>query len=524
MFTEVSKKAGIISFIGVLIGSILCSIDTSIVTTAVPKIVASLGGMEYVSWVFTAYLLASMVAIPVFGKLADMYGRKRFFLFGVVLFLIGSALSGTSVKMSELILFRAIQGIGAGIISICSTAIVADIFPPAERGKYQGALASVMAVASLIGPALGGFITDHFSWRWVFYVNLPLGALAVVVLWFSIPAAENDKTQRNIDFAGISFVVASFVPLLLAFSWAGTKYAWSSGEIIGLFVFSAMAILVLIFTESKAKDPIIPLKLFKRLDFNIPVITGFLFAGVIFGVIMYIPLYVQGVLGRTSSGSGIITTPLMLGLLVSAILGGQIISRTKKFKLTYIAGLALTLAGTILMTFMNSTTTTGYVVTSVGILGLGAGLCFTGGVIAIQNTFPQSQVGTVTASLQFFRSLGSIIGVAILGSAMNIRFQAETAAIVTESVKKTLPPNLLGIINKPEVLFDSQQIGNIKAALSPDSLAVFLKLFDDLKNAFSSSMHILFVISALIVLVALILALFLKEVPAESNPTVDRFE
>lgn len=513
MFTEVSKKTSIISFIGVLIGSILCSIDTSIVTTALPKIVSSLGGMEYVSWVFTVYLLASLVSIPVFGKLADMYGRKRFFLFGIVLFLVGSALSGMSVKMFELVLFRAIQGIGAGIISTCSAAVIADLFPPAERGKYQGALASVIAVASLIGPALGGFITDHFSWRWVFYVNLPLGILTVLVLWFSIPVGEKDKTQKNIDFPGISLVAVSFVPLLLAFSWAGTKYPWSSGEIVGLLVFSAMAILGLLFAESKAKDPIIPLKLFKSINFDIPVITGFLFAGVIFGIIMYIPLYVQGVLGKTSSGSGIITTPLMLGLLVSAILGGQVISRTKKSKLTYIAGLALTLGGTVLMTFMNSATTTGYVIASVGILGLGAGLCFTGGVIAVQNAFPQSQVGTVTASLQFFRSLGSIIGVAILGSIMNLRFQAETAAIITESVKKTLPANLLGILDKPEILFDSQQISNIKSTLSADSLAEFSKLFGDLKNAFSSSMHVVFIVAALVVLAALVMAMFLKEVP-----------
>ncbi|MBU2699294.1 EmrB/QacA subfamily drug resistance transporter [Sporomusaceae bacterium BoRhaA] len=475
MYGEIGKKRKMIVLAGVLVGVFLIFVDTTVISTAMPQIVASIGGMEYVSWVFTAYMLASIVSIPVFGKLADMYGRKFFYIFGIMLFLIGSILSGASMTMLQLIVFRSLQGVGGGMISANASAVIADVFSPAERGKFQGLLTSVMAIAGVIGPAFGGMITDNLSWRWAFYINIPIGILTILVMWFAFPSIKHDDIKHSIDFSGAALIIVTFVPMLLAFSWAEIKYDWSSKEMLALLAFSGISLLVLIFVESKVKEPITPLSLFKSSIFNISVITSFLSMAVFYGIVMYMPLFVQEVMGKTASGSGAITTPLMLGMVVTTLIGGQTISKTGKYKVINILGFGIVFVGTILLTLMNIRTTSMNVIINMFIIGMGAGLIVPVAVIAVQNAFPHSQVGTVTATLQFFRNLGSTIGVSVFGSILNSTFRRESIGKITTSAEKLVPDN-------------------IKAA-------IFI------------SMHEVFMVAAFVVLTTLILAIFLKELP-----------
>lgn len=513
MFSELDKRRKIIVFAGVLLGMLLSSLDTTIVSTAMPKISATLGGVEYLSWTFTAYMLASTISVPIFGKLADIYGRKYFYVLGILLFLLGSALCGAAQSMTQLILFRGLQGIGGGIMMSNSMAIVSDIFPPAERGKFQGIIGGVFGLASVIGPALGGFITDNLNWRWVFYVNLPVGILAVIVLWMAIPPMKKNSEKRSIDYSGAAFIIIAFTPLLLALSWAGSKYAWASREIIGLLAFSFVALIILGIIELKVKDPIIPLSFFKNSIFSVGVLSSFLMSVALFGTVMYIPLFVQGVIGATATSSGAITTPMMLSLVVASAISGQLISRLGKYKLLAIAGFTVMLAGMILLSLMGVDTTNATVVRNMIVVGTGVGLVMPIFIIAVQNAFPHSQVGTVTASVQFFRNIGSTTGVAILGSLLNSRFKAESERLIPEAIKKLLPAGKQNIFDTPQTLFDPQFIEQIKSKVPAKVVGMFTKLFSDLKGALATSIHDVFFAGILVIAAALVLVFFLKEIP-----------
>lgn len=513
MIAELSKKQKKVVFIGLLLGMLLSSLDTTIVSTAMPKVSASLGGVEYLSWVFTAYMLAATISIPIFGKLADIYGRKPFYILGISIFLIGSALSGTSQNMTQLIIFRGIQGIGGGMMMSNAQAIIADLFPPAERGKYQGLMGGVFGLASIAGPALGGFITDNLSWRWVFYVNIPVGIMAIIVLWKGLPYQKQTKEKRNIDYLGASLIIAAFTPLLLALSWAGTKYAWSSNEIIGLLAFSFIALALLIIVELRAKEPIIPLHYFKNSVFSVGVFASFIMSIAMFGTIMYIPLFVQGVIGATATDSGAIITPMMLSLVVASAISGQIISRSGKYKLISITGFAVMLIGMILLSNMGIDTSNATVVRNMIVMGMGIGLAMPVFLIAVQNAFPHSEVGTVTASIQFFRNIGGTAGVAILGSILNSTFKAESAKMVPEDITRMIPADKQNIFETPQTLFDPQFIAQVKDKVPEDTMVVLLKLLEDLRGALATSIHNVFSVEIIIITLGLISLFFLKELP-----------
>ena len=286
--------------IGVILGMLLAALDQTIVGTALPRIVANLGGLDHYAWVVTAYLLASTVSIPIWGKLSDIYGRRTFFILGMVIFLAGSALAGTSQNMTELIIYRGIQGVGAGAMMPIAMAIIGDIFPPAERGKWQGLIVAVFGLASIVGPTLGGWITDNWGWRWVFYVNMPVGVIAIITAGFVMPKLVI-RRQHIIDYLGVVTLIAWTVPLLLAFSWAGTQYAWGSWQVIGSFIFSAVMLIIFVLVEMRAAEPIISPKLFKNSIFTISTIATFLVSAGMFGAILYLPLFVQGVLGNSAT-------------------------------------------------------------------------------------------------------------------------------------------------------------------------------------------------------------------------------
>src|SRR5438034_3374545 len=297
--------------IGVILGMLLAALDQTIVGTALPHIVASLGGLDHESLVGSAYWLASTVSIPIWGKLSDIYGRRTFFILGMVIFLIGSALAGTSQNMTQLIIYRGIQGLGAGAMMPIALAIIGDIFPPAERGKWQGLIVAVFGLSSIIGPTLGGWITDNWGWRWVFYVNMPVGVIAILTAGFVMPKLVI-RRQHIIDYLGVVTLVAGTVPLLLAFSWAGTQYAWDSWQIIGLFAFSVVMLIIFVLIETRAAEPIISPRLFKNSIFVVSVISTFLVSAAMFGAILYLPLFVQGVLGDSATNAGIVLIPMLL--------------------------------------------------------------------------------------------------------------------------------------------------------------------------------------------------------------------
>jgi drug resistance transporter, EmrB/QacA subfamily len=512
MFGELTKKRKMIVFLGVIMAMLLSSLDSTIVSTAMPKVLTSLGGVEYLSWVFTAYMLASTISVPIFGKLADIYGRKPFYIAGVVVFLLGSALCGISGTMTQLILFRALQGVGGGMMMSNSMAIIADIFPPQERASKQGIIGAVFGLSAIIGPAIGGFITDNLNWRWVFYVNIPVGIVAIVILIIGLPFVK-DAVERKIDYLGATFIISTFTPMLLAFSWAGSKYTWGSKEIIGLLIFSLISLIVLIFTESKAKEPIIPLSLFKSATFNVSVLAGLLMSVAMFGISAYVPLFVQGVMGETATNSGVITTPMMISAIIASTISGQLISKLGKYKLNAIVGFAIMSIGMYLMSTMGISTTHTQLIISMLVLGFGLGLIMPIFVIAVQNAFPHKMVGTVTASVTFFRNIGGTIGVAILGSILNAQFKSGSASVIPEAVKKIMPMEQQKIFETPQTLFNSDVISQISAHLPSQAVAMFTKLLDDLKGVLSNSIHTIFLYCMFVAIAGFILVFFLPENP-----------
>lgn len=507
-----------IVLIGVLIVSFLIYLNSTIISTATPKIVAALDGMAYVSWISSIYMLASVVCIPVFGKLSDMYGRKYFYLLGIGIFIIGSVLSGTAHTMAMLILFRAVQGMGCGIIAAISSAILADIYAPAERGKAQGYLGGVMGIASVFGPLVGGILIDKFSWRFVFFINIPIGLIAIIVLWFAIEPTVKTQNSRSIDWTGTVLIALFSIPLLLVFTWGGDKYAWSSWQIIGMLSLSVIALLVLLFNEKQAKEAVIPLSLFQNLIFNITTITVFLLNAIMYGVINYMPLFVQGSMKLSASESGLMMVPMMLGYAAATIVGGQIISRTKKYKVLYFTGFIIMFVGTLIFSFLSMNTSSIIVTAAMFVFGIGAGISFSISMIIVQNAFPYSKVGTVTASFQFFRNFGSVIGVSLLGLVLNNQFRAESKEIVASATKQAMPDNILHMLTSPQSLFDADKLTELVQTVPQNLLDSFHKLLEQSRIALATSMRDVFIVIAIVALVSIILAAFLKEIPLrESN-------
>lgn len=420
MNTELTKKQKLNALAGVLLGLLLASLDSTIVGTSMPKIVASLGGMERYTWVATAYMLAMTIATPVSGKLADTFGRKRFFLAGIGAFLAGSALCGMSGSMTQLITFRGFQGIGAGMLMSSAFTLVGDIFPPLERAKYQGVMGAVFALSSLVGPSLGGIITDALGWRWTFYVNLPVGAVALLFIARTLPNRRMEHSDKTVDIAGILTLTAAMLPLLLGFSLAGKDYTWDTAEIITLLSAGVLMTVVFLLIERKARNPVMPLGLFRNRTFNIAAAGRFLSSAGMFGAIMFIPLFVQKVLGSSATSSGMVTTPLMLAVLAASVLSGRLIAGTRRYKYLSIAGFALMAVGMFLSSHMNIGTTNAEVIRNIVVTGFGLGICTPIFVLAVQNEFPKDQLGVVTSSVQFFGNIGGTVGMAVMGSFVDL--------------------------------------------------------------------------------------------------------
>ena len=426
MLANIPKGQKIAVMIGTMLAMLLSALDQTIVATAMPRIVRDLNGLEHLSWVITAYLLASTVIVPIYGKLSDIYGRKYFILSAVGIFLLGSVLSGFSQNMTQLIIFRAIQGLGGGAIFANAFAIIGDLFTPRERGKWQGMFGAVFGLASVIGPTLGGWITDNLSWRWNFFINIPVGILALIVIWLLMPMVKPEFKNRTIDFAGAILLTIGLISLLLALVWGGNQYPWNSPIIYGLFTASAVSLVSFVAVEKRVKEPILPLDLFKNKIFSVSMIVIFLTGFGMFGAIFYIPLFAQMVLGLSSTNSGAVLTPFMLGIVGASIITGQLISKTGRYKWPAVFGLGLASTAIFFLSKMGiDTSQTTLVVRMVG-TGIGLGITFPIFTLAVQNAFDHSKMGVATASTQLFRSIGGTVGTAILGGVFNSRISTFT--------------------------------------------------------------------------------------------------
>jgi EmrB/QacA subfamily drug resistance transporter len=507
--------------LGVILGMLLAALDQTIVGTALPRIVANLGGLDHYAWVVTAYLLASTVSIPIWGKLSDIYGRRTFFILGMVIFLIGSALAGTSQNMTQLIIYRGIQGVGAGAMMPIAMAIIGDIFPPAERGKWQGLIVAVFGLASIVGPTLGGWITDNWGWRWVFYVNMPVGIIAILTAGFVLPKFVN-KRKHIIDYLGAITLVAGTVPLLLAFSWAGTQYAWGSWQIISLFIFSVVMLVSFFLIEMRAAEPIISPQLFKNSIFTTSTIAMFLVSAGLFGAILYLPLFVQGVLGESATNSGIVLTPLMLGFMFSSIVGGQLLSRTGRYKILAMGGFVVAAVGMFLLSRMTPATSQGEVVRNMLVTGLGIGVMMSLFTIVVQNAFPYRQLGEVTASLTFFRSIGSTMGVAVMGTIMTNGFQNALQSNIPATLKRIVPADRLAQLENPQLLLAPDFVAKIQhnfAALGPQGLVIFRQLIEAIQKSLSTAITNVFFLGFIIMVLGFVTVLFLREIPLRKSNT-----
>jgi EmrB/QacA subfamily drug resistance transporter len=518
---KLSGKEIVFVMIGVMLGVLLAALDSSVVGTAMPKIIADLNGMSRYSWPFTAYMLCSTIIIPISGKMADSYGRKLVYLTGIVIFLVFSAFCGLSQTMMQLILFRGAQGIGGGIILSSAFAIVGELFSPRERGKYMGFVSSMFGLSSLLGPTLGGFITDapNLGWRWIFYINIPLGIIALATVFFALPSAGEDLEKKKIDWPGLVTFIVAIVPFLLGFTWAGNEYEWLSPQILGMFAFSVIAFVVFFAIEKKADNPIIPLSLFKSKIFNVSIGALFMGSVTMFGIIIFLPLFVQTVMGKSASGSGMVITPLMLSFVFSSIIAGRIISATGKYKLLAIIGFLFVIAGTVLFYLMKADTSDINLILNLVVLGVGLGSTMPTFNIAIQNAFPQNMTGVVTGGVQFFRNMGSTIGAAIMGSVMMSRMKVhytEAAASMGNMPNGHNQSNIGKLMGNPMALKDPKALSEMKQKMSAVP-GMYEHVIAMIKVVMTNALHDVFFLSIISASIAFVFAVLLKEIPLRED-------
>jgi len=475
-------------FAGLMLGVLLASLDQTIVSTALPSILSDIGGGSHLSWVVTAYLLTSTASTPLYGKISDLYGRKSVFQTAIVVFLIGSALCGLSQNLPELVLFRGVQGLGAGGLISLALAIVGDVVSPRERGRYQGYFGAVFAVSSVGGPLIGGFLTDSLSWRWVFYVNLPIGLVAFLVTG-TVLRLPYVRRNHTIDFTGSGLLIAGVSALLLVTVWGGQQYAWTSPTIIALAVTALLLLGLFILVEHRASEPILPLHLFGNDVFRISGLVVFLVGAALFGVIVYLPEYLQVTHNASATSSGLQLVPLMVGVLTASIGSGRLISRIGRYKRFVVAGTALLTIGLALMTQINVHTNRVVLSLFMVVVGLGIGCCMQNLTLAVQNSVDYRDLGTATAANTFFRSLGGAIGVAVLGAVFSAQLSAGIAKVAPAGAR------LSG---------SGFQVNRIQHLPEP--------LHGQVLDAFAHALDVAFIVAVGIAVVAFLGALLLREI------------
>jgi len=496
MPAEMTRSARILATVGVALALFLAALDQTVVGTALPRIVAELNGLDYFAWVATAYLVTSTVLTPIAGKLGDLFGRKPFLLAGMIGFVVASALCGQAQNMAELIAFRAVQGIFGGVLFASVFATIGDLYSPAQRARLQGVFAGIFGIASVVGPVVGGYLTDNLTWRWVFYVNVPVGALAIVAVFLTLPSVRHSASWRNIDFAGAFTLAASLVPLLIALSIT-RDHDFTSPEVVGLLLVAAVMGAIFFIVERRTDNPVVPFDLWKNPTFSVSTMIGFLLGFAMFGAILFVGLVYQGVLGMPATNSGLLITPLMAGLIVSSVITGQLMVRIKRYRYLGTVGAVILTVGLYLLAQVTVGTPEVEVVRDLVLIGLGVGVGMPLYLNATQSAVDQRYLGVVSSQIQFWRNIGSTVGVAILGAVLSHD--------LTQRIVASIPPQLAGALpanGNAQAIFDPAVIQRI-----PPPVLVAIR------SALASSLHDIFLIAAVVASFSVVLSLFLQEVP-----------
>lgn len=484
-------------FVGLMLGMFVASVSQTIVGPAMPRIVAELGGMEYYSWVATAAMLISAVTVPIVGKLSDLYGRRAFYLGGIGIFMVGSLVCGFANSFWMLVAGRAIQGIGMGTLLPLSQTIIGDLIPARQRGKYQGLMGAVFGVTSVAGPLAGGVITDHWGWRWLFFATLPVG---VAALFFVAKFLHLEFVQRRakIDYAGIVTLTISLTAILLTASLGGVNFAWLSPQIVALAVIGVVFAVAFVVIEQRAEEPLLPLRLFRSGIFSWSIVGAFAVSMVMFGAIIYIPVYAQAVIGVNATNSGLILMPLMIGFIVFGIVTGSLITRTGRYKSFMLTGVVLMAVGIWMITRLGYGSTSAELTWAMVVLGIGLGLCMQQYTLVVQNQIAQADMGIGTAATQFFRNVGSTIGIAIFGTAMTLGLSGAIASYLPPGAASQLPA---GELDASSVL-DPAKLDGLPVAIE-----------EAVRHGMADRLHVVFLLALPILAVAFVATAMIKVVP-----------
>ncbi|MBA4541551.1 MFS transporter [Thermoactinomyces daqus] len=520
---HLSSKQKMTIMVAIVASLLFAALNQTIVGNIMPRIIAELKGMEYFQWVFTIYMLTSSITVILVGRLSDNYGRKPFILIGLGIFVIGSLLCGTSSTILELILFRGLQGFGGGMVMSTAFSAVGDLFSPRERGRWQGIMSGSFGLASILGPALGGYIVDHLAWHWCFWIFLPFGIIAFVLIWFLFPSVPR-KGPVSIDYLGSLFLMITMIPLLLAFSWAGTRYAWTSPVILGLFAGSAAFLILFLLIERSAQNPVLPLSLFRTSIFSLSNAALFLIGFAMFGSIMYTPFFIQGVLGLSATHSSFLMMPMTLGMVLASTGSGQIVTRTGRYKWIALTGLVIMAFGVFSMTTLTENADNWQIAWRMLLIGIGLGSSFPIFNLTIQNAVDYRFLGVATSASQLFRQMGGTVGVSIMGTVMNTAIQSRMGTLMA-NIRHHLPaaartPQMLkkiASLGNPQLLMDQAQLIQIRSRLPGSLIPVFDTIVSFSRGALTIAIHHVFFIAGLILLMAILIALLVREIPLRTS-------
>jgi EmrB/QacA subfamily drug resistance transporter len=493
---------------GLLVTLFLAALDQTIVGTALPRIVADLHGFEHYAWVATAYLLTSTAVVPIIGKLTDIYGRRVFLLGGTAFFTVTSVMCGFSQNIVELSIFRGAQGVGAGILMSTVFTTASALFPPTQRAKIQGIFSAVFGLSSIAGPLLGGYLTDTLSWRWVFLVNLPVGIAAFAVLWFAFTDLNVEHRPRQVDVPGAVTLVLCIVPFLLALSWGGRDYEWLSPQILGLTGFALLMTAAFVIIEMRSMEPVLPFALFKNRTVAVASGAVGLIALALFGTILFVPLFLQGVIGTSATQSGTALMPMMLAMVAASIGGGQIVGRTGRYKPVAIVGVLTATAGMFLLASMGPDTDYLTVVLNMTLVGLGMGSAMPCFNLAAQNAVPLHQLGVVTSLVGFLRSIGGTVGAALMGAVLAASYGDALSRSLPAEIGAGLPPDRLALISNPQALLNPEAAAALRQALASNT-QVSEAVMGAIRIALAASLQQVFVVSAIVGALAVVIAILL---------------
>lgn len=526
MSTESKNPKRTLLLTGLIIAMFFSALDGTIVGTAMPKIVGDLGGLSMMTWLTTAYLLTSTTVVPIAGKLADLLGRRVVYVSGLIIFMAASALCGMANNMTELIIFRGLQGIGGGIMMPMAMIVVGDLFTGKQRAKFQGVFGAIYGLASVIGPQIGGWIVDTLNWKWVFYINLPVGIVAVIFIARGLQGRKQTG-PINFDIAGIFTMVVGVVSLLLALSFGGKDYAWDSWQILGLFALALIGIIGFIIAETKAKEPILPMYLFKNRTFTFLNLIGFFMSIGMFGAVTFVPFFMQGIVGVSASESGTIMTPMMVSMIITSIIGGQLVYKVG-IKPQIITGMVIMAGGFLLLTTLDLDTSKLVATSYMAIIGLGMGLVMPILTLALQESFSKEELGVVTSSSQFFRSIGGTFGITVLGAVMNAR----SGTLLTDKLVpylNSLPEQASSFANQFKGMVDKDPQGLLQSLFSPEAVKQIPAAFSShimpiLKTSLMDSLHSVFYAGLAFIVIGAALTLFVKPIKLSNKKAEEQQE